>query len=387
MRVQRGPAAAGMAGFLLGAGGMFAVTYSTQAILPELGRAFGVSPAQAGLTLSVVVLALACGAWIWGPLSDRIGRRRSIVLASTLLVLPTVGAALAPTFAALLVFRALQGLCIPGLLTSGVPYITEVFAPRIGGRAMGYYVTALVAGGLIGRVGVALLTAAFGWRWAIGLLAILPLAAAFVMRRTLVDVSLPPAGGGRDAVTRQLRNRTLLRATAAGSAFFFTFLATFSYVIYRLERPPFGYSPAVGSLVFLLWFFGVLGPWFGRLADRVGWRRLALGALGLAAVGLALTLPARLPTLVVGLTCITLANWGGVTAAQLGVADSTAVDRGAASAVYFSIYYLVGAVGAWLPGLAWDRYRWDGVAVTGFVALALATVVLLAGAGRSAPIP
>ena len=45
-----------MAGFLLGAAGMFAVTYSTQAILPELGRSFGVSPAQAGLTISVVVL-------------------------------------------------------------------------------------------------------------------------------------------------------------------------------------------------------------------------------------------------------------------------------------------------------------------------------------------
>ena len=68
-----------MSGFLLGAAAMFAVTYSTQAILPELGRAFDVSPAEAGLTISVVVLALACGAWVWGPFSDRYGRRRSIV--------------------------------------------------------------------------------------------------------------------------------------------------------------------------------------------------------------------------------------------------------------------------------------------------------------------
>jgi YNFM family putative membrane transporter len=139
-----------MGGFLLGAAGMFAVTYSTQAILPQLGRAFHVSPAQAGLTISVVVLALACGSWIWGPFSDRYGRKRSIVLASALVVAPTIGAALAPSFAFLLAFRALQGLCMPGLITAGVPYITEVFAPRIGGKAMGYYVTALVAGGLIG---------------------------------------------------------------------------------------------------------------------------------------------------------------------------------------------------------------------------------------------
>ena len=116
---------------------MFAVTYSTQAILPELGRSFDVSPAQAGLTISVVVLALACGAWIWGPLSDRYGRKRSIVLACALLVPPTLGAALAPSFALLLAFRALQGLCMPGLLTAGVPYVAEAFAPTIGGRAMG----------------------------------------------------------------------------------------------------------------------------------------------------------------------------------------------------------------------------------------------------------
>jgi MFS transporter, YNFM family, putative membrane transport protein len=373
-----------MGGFLLGAAGMFAVTYSTQAILPQLGRAFHVSPAQAGLTISVVVLALACGSWIWGPFSDRYGRKRSIVLASTLVVAPTIGAALAPSFAFLLAFRALQGLCMPGLLTAGVPYITEVFAPRIGGKAMGYYVTALVAGGLIGRIGVALLAAAVGWRFGIGLLAILPLTAAFVMRRTLLDVPVAPVDGRRrDGLRRQLHNRALLQATAAGSAFFFTFVGTFSYVVYRLEQPPFRFGPAAGSLVFALWFLGVLGPALGRLADRIGWRRLAFCALALAAAGLGLTLPAWLPSLVIGLAFVTLANWSGVTAAQLGVAAASDVDRGTASAVYFSLYYLTGAVGGYVPGLAWERYRWTGVALTGWVALALAAMVLALGAKRA----
>jgi len=370
-----------MSGFLLGAAGMFAVTYSTQAILPELGRAFAVSPSEAGLTISIVVLALATGAWIWGPFSDRYGRKRSIVLASALVVVPTIGAALAPSFGVLLAMRALQGLCMPGLLTAGVPYVTEAFAPRIGGRAMGYYVAALIAGGLIGRLGVALLAAGLGWRWGIGLLAALPFAAALVMRRSLVD--LPgPRGGMRAGIRRQVGNRSLLRATAAGGAFFFTFVGTFSYVVYRLERPPFDLGPAAGSLVFALWLLGGLGPAIGRLADRVGWRRLALAALGLAAVGLAVSLADWLPSLVLGLACVTLANWSGVTAAQLGVAASTDIDRGAASAVYFSLYYLTGAVGGYVPGLAWERWHWDGVAASGFAALALAAIVLLLGGER-----
>ena len=372
-----------MSGFLLGAAGMFAVTYSTQAILPQLGRAFHVSPSESGLTISIVILALACGAWIWGPLSDRYGRKRSIVLASSLLVAPTIGAALAPNFETLLAFRALQGLCMPGLLTAGVPYITEVFAPRIGGRAMGSYVTALVAGGLIGRVGVALIAAVLGWRWGIGLLAVLPLAAAVVMRRTLVDLPAIVTDGGRwSGVRRQLRNRRLLQATAAGSAYYFTFVGTFSYVVFRLERPPFSFGPAAGSAVFALWLLGIFGPAFGALADRIGWRKLAFVALAVAAAGLAITLPARLPTLVFGLALVTVANWAGVTAAQLGVAEASNVDRGTASALYFSLYYLIGSLGGYLPGLAWERFHWEGVVATGWVALAVATAALALGGRR-----
>lgn len=366
----------GMLGFLLGAAGMFAVTYSTQAILPDIGAAFDVSPSRAGLTISVVVLALAAGAWIWGPFSDRYGRRRSIVLASALLVPPTIGAALAPSFALLLVFRALQGVCMPGLLTAGVPYVAEAFAPRIGGRAMGYYVASLVAGGLIGRLGVGLLAAWIGWRAAIGVLAVLPAIATVVMARSLVDVPTEERHSGVHGLRRELLSGTLLRAAAVGSAFFFTFVGTFSYVVYRLERPPFDLGRAAVSIVFALWIVGGAGPLFGRLSDRIGWRRLALLAVAVAAVGLALSLPGRLPTLIVGLGCVALGNFAGVTAAQLGVSSARDVDRGAASSVYFSLYYGSGAVGGYLPGLAWQAWHWSGVAISGFAALGLAFAAL-----------
>jgi YNFM family putative membrane transporter len=356
-----------MAGFLVGAAGMFAAMYSTQAILPELGRDFEVGPAGAGLTISVAVGALAAGAWVWGPLSDRIGRKRSMVLASALLTVPTVGAGLAPSFEALLACRALQGLCMPGLLAVGLPYVTEAFAPRIGGRAMGYYVASLIVGAVTGRVGVALVAAAVGWRWGIGGLALLTAGAALLMHRTLVDVPPPTRTRG---VSRQLRNRALLRATAVGSAFYFVFVGTFSYATFRLAGPPFGYGTATTSLVFLLWTLGAVTPSVGRIADRVGWASVAVAALGLAGAGLALSLFDSAPTLFLGLGLVALGNFAGVTAAQLGVAAATDVDRGAASAIYFGVYYSTGAFGAYLPGLAWQAWGWNGVAVVGLAVLA-----------------
>src|SRR4051794_29511501 len=364
-----------LAGFMLGAAGMFATMYSTQAILPELSRDFDVSPSRAGLTISFVVLAVAVGGFVWGPVSDRIGRPRSIRLASLLLVPPTIGVALAPTFETLLVCRTLQGLCMPGLLTVGVPYVVEAFVPRIGARAMGYYVSALVVGGLIGRLGVALASAVVGWRAAIGVLALLPLAAAIAMRSGLPDPGLPDRGGG---IAHHLRNVRLIGVSVCAGALFFTFVGPFTYISYRLEEPPFSYSVAASSLVFLLWLTGLTAPLTGRLAGQVGWRRVALGTVLLSLSGVLLTLSNTLPLLVLGLACVASAMFAGVTAAQLGISDVARVDRGAATALYFSIYYGLGALGAYIPGLAWQEWGWHGVATTGLAALLLAAGALSA---------
>jgi len=312
-----------MGPFLFGACAMFAAMYSTQAILPELGAEFGVTPSQAGLSVSVVIGALALGAWFWGPLSDRIGRRASLELASAAIVVPTLAAALAPSFGVLLAVRALQGLCMPGLLTVGVPYVTEAYSARIGDRAMGYYVTSLVAGGLIGRVAVALMTAVTGWRVALAALAVLPLASTIVMRRALPPEPAAPARSGAVSGPRLaalLRNPTLMAATLVGSTLFFAFMGVFSYVDYRLESPPFSLGQAVSGLIFLLWAMGIAGPLAGRLAGHAGWVPVAFGA-----------------------------------------------------------------VGCWLPGLAWQRWDWPGVAGMALAAYALgltALAVALARRGR-----
>jgi MFS transporter, YNFM family, putative membrane transport protein len=374
----------GMGPFLFAAAAMFTAMYSTQAILPTLGREFSVKPSQTGLTVSVVIGALAVGAWFWGPLSDRIGRRASLVLSSALLVIPSVGVALAPSFGVLLAMRAAQGLCMPGLLTVGVPYVTEAFGARIGARAMGLYVSALVLGGLVGRVGVALLTAGAGWRVALGAVAALPLAATLVMRRSLPPEPTAPPSAGLSLRTLRgtLANRALVATTLAGSAMFFAFMGVFSYIDFHLERAPFSLSPTVIGLVFLLWAMGAVAPLAGRLADRHGWRTVALGGLLTAAAGITLSLVPVLPVVVLGLALVTLGNFSAVTAAQLGVAGATDRDRGLASAMYFSSYYIAGALGAYVPGLAWQSWHWTGVWALTAAAYAIGLVAIVLSAAR-----
>src|SRR4051812_18898316 len=366
-----------MSGLLIGGAAMFATMYSTQAILPELAADFHASPSQTGLTISVVVVAVAAAGWVWGPVSDRYGRKRSLTLASAMLVLPSLALALAPSFGWFLAFRVLQGLCMPGLLIVGVPYVAEVFAPDLGGRAMGYYVAALVGGGIVARVGVGLATAAFGWRWALGGLALLPLASTVLMRRTLPEAPLGPRSERRrSAAAAQLRNPAVLRPALAGGALFFTFVSVASYVTFRLTEPPFDYGTGTVSLLFVLWVLGAAGPFAGGLADRVGWRRVSLGGVLVAAAGVLFTLPNEIVTVALGMGLVVLGMFSGVTAAQLGVTEAGEADRGTASAVYFTFYYVAGAAAGFVPGLAWQRHGWPGVAILALAVLLLGTLAL-----------
>src|SRR3954467_10490337 len=159
-------------------------------------------------------------------------------------------------------------LLLPSLLTVGVPYVTEAFNERIGSRALGMYVSALVLGGLVGRVGGGPLPAATSRRVALGAVAALPLAATLVMRRSLPpETPGPPSAGLSIATLRTLvANRALMAACVTGAGLFFSFMGVFSYIDFRLERPPFSLSPALIGIIFALWVMASAGPLAGRLA-------------------------------------------------------------------------------------------------------------------------
>ncbi len=68
-------------------------------------------------------------------------------------------------------------------------------------------------------------------------------------------------------------------------------------------------------------------------------------------------------------------SFAGFAAAQIGVTEATPVDRGAATAVYFSAYYACGAIAGYFPGLIWQSAGWPGVVLVCGGVLAVATVV------------
>ncbi len=176
-----------LAALFLATAFIFANMYTTQAILPVLSQDFRVSAPTAGLTVSMLVLAVAFGSLLYGPLSDRIGRKPVMVGVSLLVTLPTLLCGLAPNFAALVVLRAMQGFLMPGLTSVAIPYVNEEFAGKRRGLAMGIYVFGQTIGGLFARSGSALLTGLFSWRIALLAFTLPTLIAALAMWRFLPE--------------------------------------------------------------------------------------------------------------------------------------------------------------------------------------------------------
>ncbi|MFF3494617.1 MFS transporter [Streptomyces sp. NPDC002795] len=138
---------------------MLSLTY----VAGDLERDLHMNSAQLGLVISALFLGMIPGALVWGPLADRIGRRRTCLWSFTGYGVLAVLSALAPDFGLLMAARVLSGFAFAGVFTITFPYFEELLPVRSRGRAAVF----LAAGwpfGTLAAVGVAALVGGHGWR-------------------------------------------------------------------------------------------------------------------------------------------------------------------------------------------------------------------------------
>jgi YNFM family putative membrane transporter len=354
---------------------VYADMYITQPILPLISREFGVAPATAGLTVSAVVLAIALASSAYGPLGDSFGRKRVMVATCLLLAIPTFSCALAPSFGALLALRALQGLLIPGITALAVAYIGDQFAAADLGARVGSFISATVAGGLIGRVVSGLIADFFSWRAAFMLFAGVTLLSGALIGLALPRDRVAVTGGWGAAyrgMFRHLANPRLVGAFIIGGTLFFGFIGVFTYLPYYLTAAPFQLSTGIVSSIYVVYLAGVLvSPVAGRLAARFSRQALMAAGLLIAILGVIGTLVQSLPLIVISLVVLCTGMFTAQAVAPAYVNATASESKGGASALYLAFYYVGATFGSVLPGYAWQAWGWHGVAAACIAALAL----------------
>ncbi len=382
---------------------VFSNMYITQPVLPIIGAEFGLSPSQAGLTISGLVLAIAAASVFYGILSDRVGRKSVMVLSLAGLVLPTILCAVAPNFGWLVAFRVGQGLLIPGYTGIAITYLQEEMPVNQRGIAMGYYVAASVAGGFGGRlVGGVVTEVAHSWRFSFICFALIDLVVAFALWRYLPTsrhfvgrLSLNTGEGDASIITTEtasasgfrmatllvhLSNRQLVGVYIIGFCLMYSFLGLFTYLPYYLSKPPFDLSTLLISSVYVVYLVGMFSaPLSARLAPRLGRRNIIRIGFGIMLCGVLVTLVPALPVVFVGLLilCFGMFACQSTATALVGESIRAGSGRGSAVSLYQLFFYVGASLGGFVPGLLWQLGGWPplvaGLAVTQMAGFASAT--------------
>ncbi|KAN0114592.1 MFS general substrate transporter [Hyaloscypha variabilis] len=154
----------------------FAVTFASSVYasgIVGVMQRFDVSEEVATLGLSLYVLGFALGPLIWAPMSEMYGRKSVFVISYTAYTAFSVAAACAPNITALLVLRFFASAFGSSTMTNTGGVIADMFSKAERGLATGMFVTAPFLGPALGPLAGGFLNETQGWRWILGLIAIL----------------------------------------------------------------------------------------------------------------------------------------------------------------------------------------------------------------------
>lgn len=231
--------------------------------LPAMTLGFGASMHQAQLTLTGLLLTFGLSQLVWGPLSDRFGRRPILLWGMAAFTLASVGSIFASTMEQLLIWRCVQGAAMGAAVMCARAIVRDLYTPVEGARMMSKGLTGLGVLACVSAPLGGLLSDWLGWRAALGALAVFgALALTLVALRfeeTLARPN-PQALNPRDLFKTWVRilkhptfwTFTLLAATSYGGLF--TFLATSSFVFINalgLSKTQYGLLMFSMSLVYI----------------------------------------------------------------------------------------------------------------------------------------
>jgi predicted MFS family arabinose efflux permease len=143
---------------------VFLNVYATQSLLPLFSNVFQASKFAVSLTVSATTVGIALAAPVAGLLAEQIGRRRVMVGSVMLLTLPVLLSATAPGLHALIGWRFVQGLIMPGIISVTMAYVSEEWAQGGAAAVMAAYVAGNVLGGVSGRFLSGQVAAHINWR-------------------------------------------------------------------------------------------------------------------------------------------------------------------------------------------------------------------------------
>jgi DHA1 family bicyclomycin/chloramphenicol resistance-like MFS transporter len=264
--------------------------------MPEIGRLLGAGTAEVQLTLSSYLIGFAIGQTLYGPISDRYGRKPVLLIALVIFCGASAACAGAPSIEWLIAARILQALGGSGAIVLARAIVRDLYAAERAGQELSKMGAIMSIAPVLAPLIGSLVQVTFGWR--ANFLAVLGVG---LIATGIVRVSLPETLHSRTTAPVSaaailhdfgtlLRNRSLLAylgIVSTSYAGLFAWISASPFVLQNL----YGLSPLEFGLAFGLACIGaVIGAGTAAsLVTRIGLdRTIGLGAMALAGGGLGL---------------------------------------------------------------------------------------------------
>jgi predicted MFS family arabinose efflux permease len=288
----------------------------------------------------------------------------------------------------LVFWRFVQGLVLPPIFAVTIAYIGEEWPRREATTAAGIYSSGSSLGGFSGRFITGILADWVGWRGGFGVLAAMTLVGALVVmvllpRETKFVRSEGLIASGKQML-RHFRNKQLLATYAVGFGVLFNFIATFTFISFRLAAEPYSLSATVLGMIFVVYLAGsALSPLAGWFVGNFGRRRFVIAVIAVWIAGMALTLLQPLWVILLGLTLCAACGLLCQAISTGYVAITAQAGRSSAVGLYVTSFYLGGSFGGALGGIAWTYGGWPAcVAMVMVMQAIMAAIVYVAWSRR-----
>ncbi|HOV86574.1 MAG TPA: multidrug effflux MFS transporter [Syntrophobacteraceae bacterium] len=265
--------------------------------LPRMGEYFGVSSALTNLTLVLFFISFSLCMLFWGPLSDKYGRRPTLLSGLAIYMLACAGCALSANIYMLLLCRVFQAVGGSAASAVATAMIKDVYEGRRRESVLSIVQSMVVISPTVAPVLGAFLLRLMSWRglfWVLGLIGLLSFTGCLLLEETLrtrFQGTVPQALCRLGAVLRNPGFSSLLLVFSMVSLASLAFIADSSYIYQDI----FGLSAQTYSLYFALNAVGMLlGPILYLVLSRYYPRRsivvacfgiMALAGLLVAAFG------------------------------------------------------------------------------------------------------
>ena len=356
--------------------------YLTIPLISVFSTSFNISPNDAAWTSTIFCIFFAAGCLVYGPLSDRYGRKKIILMGMVLLtaVSPLVG--LFDNIYWIITLRAVQGLVAATFSPVALAYIVEMFPDTKKLTATGFLVTGFLMAGITGQVISGFINQYLSWNYVFSIMGLFYFITIFIVMAFLPydDIQRPKNSFIRTIIQMGslFKIKTLVLTYAVDIMLLMSMMCMYTALGYYLSGPQFGLN---SQEILYIRAVGIIGILFastsGLLAKKFHFFSVLIAGLLIAAISLILL---GMVSNVILLTALSVVFVAGMAVATPNVIELIGQLGGKARGSALSIHTVVLFIGAGIGPILATNLLTTGISSLPYLVMG---IMLIIGVGLS----